>query len=477
MQIKEEPLQEMTARLQRYRSAIYGSFAGLPDATLDLIDALCSESGVNSPVELSESSLFRRSHGSLYQAISQCYGSDKTERASVLSAQRIALGSVLPAPTERNHVLLITDVTPNLRPDGETVSDRSYVYCGGGQIGVGHQYSLLGYVPELPEPHSWAVPLETERVPSEANKEQFGIRQAIRWASQQDLPFHTQLVVVAGDKAYNSKLCLHQTWAQANLVLLTRFRNNQVLYHQPEAVEEKKRGRPRWFGEPFRLNDPNSWSEPSSTYSFEKLNQRGQTERVEAKAWSNILMRGKRKPEIIPMHQRPFTLVQVTTYRANGKAKYKNPLWLTAFGQRQAQLSVEQIVDDYFQRPKIEHLNRFVKQHLLFDNFNTCDTFAEENWAHLVGLAYQQLYLAQPLCIILPKAWQTHLPQFQNDDLPFTPAMVKRDFARIITEIGSPAKAPKARGKSSGRPQGSTKPPRARPKIVRKGKKKKKRKK
>ncbi len=477
MIIQIEQSNDVMARLQKYRAALYGSFARLPDATLDLIDALCSENGAKSPVELSESPLFRRSHGSLYQAISQCYGTTEANRATVLQSQRIALGSLLPQPSERSHVLLKIDVTANLRPDGETVRDRSHVYCGGGQIGVGHHYSVLSFAPELPEPHSWAVPLETERVPSEENKEQFGIAQAIRWASDPKLPFHTQLVVVAGDKAYNSKSCLHQTWAQANLVTLTSFRNNQVFYHHPEPAVETKRGRPRWYGEPFRLNDPDSWSEPSSSYRFEKPTQRGQAERVEVKAWSNMLMRGKRKPEIIPMHERPFTLVQVTTYRANGKPKYKRPLWLTAFGQRQAELSAQEIVDGYFQRSKIEHFNRFAKQHLLFDSFNTPDTFAEENWAHLVGLAYQQLYLAQPLCAILPKPWQKHLPQFQNDELPFTPAMVKRDFARIIGEIGSPAKAAKRRGNSSGRPQGSTKPPRARPEIVRKGKKKKKRKK
>ena len=173
MIIKPKQSNELTARLQSYRAGIYASFIRLPDATLELLDALCSDFRAKSPVELSESSVFHRSHGSLYQAISQCYGSTDTERTKVLQRQRIAIGSILPPPKERSHVLLKIDVTANLRPDGETVRDRSYVYCGGGQIGVGHQYSVLSYAPEFPEPHSWAVPLEIERVPSEENKEQF----------------------------------------------------------------------------------------------------------------------------------------------------------------------------------------------------------------------------------------------------------------------------------------------------------------
>ena len=107
--------------------------------------------------------------------------------------------------------------------------------------------------------------------------------------------------------------------------MVTRFRNNQVVYQQPEPKVKGQKGRPRWYGDPFRLNKSETWSEPSETYSFEQLNKRGQTERVEVKAWSKLLMRGKRKPEVIPMHERPFTLVQVTTYRANGKEKVQKP--------------------------------------------------------------------------------------------------------------------------------------------------------
>ena len=475
----QQTAEEAIERLTEFRQKLYESFGILPDATMELLDSLSSNEHASSPVELSENSLFQRSHGSVYQAIRGCYGSNEEERAKILSAQRIALGSVLPLPSLRSHVVFVIDVTPCFRPDGETVSDRGWIYKGGGQVEAGHNYSILGYVPELPQPHSWCVPLSIERVPFSENKEQFGIEQAIVWASDKNLPFHKQLVVLLGDRAYISKQCLHRVWQQKNLVIVTRFRNNQVVYQQPEPKDEgeKEKGHPRWFGDPFRLNGSETWTEPSETYSFEQLNKRGQTERVEVKAWSNLLMRGKRKPEVIPMHERPFTLVQVTTYRANGNKKFKNPLWLTAFGQRQDELSAKEIVDDYFERPNIEHFNRFGKQDLLLTAFSTSNTFHEENWAHLVGLSYAQLFLAQPLCTILPKPWQKHLPQFKYDHIPFTPAMVQQDFARIIQQIGTPAKAPKPRGNSPGRPQGSTKPPRPRKKVLRKSKKKKKQKK
>lgn len=464
-------------KLGQFRQKVYKSFARLKDAALDLLDGLSSRDKANSPVELSLNSQFQRGHGSVYQAIAGCYGADEAEKKAVLQSQREAVGSILPEAQERSHVLLVTDVTPRPRPDGQTVADRSYLYTAGGHIQAGHNYSVLGFIPEGDQPHSWCVPLALERVPSDQNKELFGIEQALIWAEDKNLPFHKQLIALAADRAYSSRTCLYTAWQQANLVLLTRLRHNQVVYHQPEAVLEKKSGHPRWYGQAFRLNQPHTWTEPSTTYQFERGTSRGKVERISVKAWSNMLLRGKHKPARLPLHECPFTLVQVITYRQDGSQKYKNPLWLIAFGQRQAELTLPEIVADYFQRPNIEHFNRFAKQDILFTSFHTSETAHEENWGHLVALSYVQLYLAQPLAQVLPKPWQNHLPQFQGQGLVYTPAMVQSDFARIIQAIGSPAKHPKRRGNSSGRPQGSTKPPRPRQEVVKKGKKRKKRKK
>jgi hypothetical protein len=477
MRKEKTRVEKAQEKIVQFRAKIYESFAACKDATLDLLDALCSNERANSAVELSLSPQFRRCHGSVYQAIGQSYGATEAERKEVIDKQKEAIGGLLPQPEEGKHILLVVDVTPRARPDGKTLTDRSYVYTPGGQMQAGHNYSVLGWVPQLPEPQSWCVPLSIERVGSEENKELFGLAQAISWAGDEKLPLHKHLVVVAGDKAYSSRACLYKGWQQENLLQLARLRNNQVLYHQVPVSGEKKAGHPRWYGQAFRLNKAETWSEPSETYSYDRLSPRGKVERIEAKAWSEMLLRGKRKAEYLPLHQCPFTLVQIITYRENGSQKYKNPLWLVAFGQRRSELSLPDIVHDYGQRPKIEHFNRFIKQDLLFNSFHTSDTQDEENWAHLVGLAYVQLYLAQALALVLPKPWQGHLPQFQDKGLVYTPAMVQRDFARIIRQIGSPAKAPKRRGYSPGRPKGSTKPPRPRPEVVRKGKKRKKRKK
>jgi len=460
--------------LTAFRAKIYSSFADRADASMDLLDALSSNEHARSPVELSLNGIFRRGHGSVYEAIRHSYGQSEKERETVLREQRAAIGSIIPLPSVRNHLLWVLDVTPCFRPDGETVSDRSQVYAGQGQTIVGHHYSNVGIVPEQPHDSSWCLPVSIEYVPSDQNKELFGIAQVIDCLSDKTLPFHEQLCVLDVDRAYTSRGCLHVAWSQANLVILGRLRRNLVVYHSPQPDEKKKVGHPHWYGAPFRLNQPDSWTDPTATASFERTNAHGKLERIEVKAWSNMLLRGQQKPEIRPFHQYPFRLLQVVTYRSDGRLKYKHPLWLTVFGQRQNEIALQAAVEDYFERANMEHFNRFTKQRLLFNHFQTSDTQREENWGHLVGLAYLQLYLAEPLCQTLPRPWEKHLPVFKKNDLPATPTMVQRDFGRIIRQIGTPAKPPKPRGNSPGRPKGSLKPPRPKQPVIKKGKKRRK---
>ena len=55
--------------INRFREEVYQSFEQRGDAGLELIDALTSTPGVESPVELSESPLFRRRFSSIYDVL------------------------------------------------------------------------------------------------------------------------------------------------------------------------------------------------------------------------------------------------------------------------------------------------------------------------------------------------------------------------------------------------------------------------
>jgi hypothetical protein len=72
-----------------------------------------------------------------------------------------------------------------------------------------------------------------------------------------------------------------------------------------------------------------------------------------------------------------------------------------------------------------------------------------------------QLWLARADCVDQPLPWQS--PQ---DSL--SPGRVAQAFASILAAIGTPASAPKQRGKSPGRAQGERPAPRPRYPTVKK---------
>jgi hypothetical protein len=113
----------------------------------------------------------------------------------------------------------------------------------------------------------------------------------------------------------------------------------------------------------------------------------------------------------------------------------------TDVGSRRNQLTCLDIYQAYRQRFDLEHLWRFGKQRLLMAAFQTPEVKHEENWVQLTLLAYTQLWVARELAQHLPRPWERYLPTHVKARI--TPSVVQRDFARIISQIGTPALSPK----------------------------------
>ena len=81
------------------------------------------------------------------------------------------------------------------------------------------------------------------------------------------------------------------------------------------------------------------------------------------------------------------------------------------------------------------------------------------------------LWKARKLATILPRPWEHYLTQ--NESVKITPSFVQRDFYRIISTLGTPAKSPKRRGYSPGGIKGELKVPRTRNQVIKKHPKRK----
>ena len=457
---------QYTTQLMQFRIKLYQNLTNRADTLMELVDALCSNPTASSVVELSQSACFRRTYSNLFKAIAEW------QPPKMLLPH--LLQPYLPASRQYPFRLLLVDVTAQPRPYGQTVADRGMVYQptvvkGNKPVTVGHQYSsvVLGLEPEARVSDSWVLPLLTERVPTSQDKEMVGSRQIDALLDDPQLSFGQEFCVEAVDSSYSKPGYLHAHRRHPNLVTIARARSNRNFYHQfkPDQASDKSAGHPTWYGNRFKLSDSAGQTAPDETLTRWKISCRGKRYRVEVQAWNNMLMRGKRK---IPMHQHPFTLVCITRYDENGKPAFTRPLWLIVMGERREQLSLEQVYLAYRARFDIEHFFRFGKQKLLLTRFQTPEVEREEKWWYLSHLAFAQLWLARHLTAALPHPWERNLPAMKKR--LNSPTLVQRGFARIIRQLGTPAKPPKPRNISPGRALGFKLPKRPRQPVVVKGK-------
>jgi hypothetical protein len=456
-----------TQELEQFRQQLYQNFNKRADTLMELVDAISSNPDARSVVEYSLTPCFRRSYSTIFKALKEM------EWDELLIARLIT--PYLPRPQQRPYWLLANDVTSQPRPFAPTLPDREVVYQpnpvqGNKPITVGHRYSSLVLLPEAEAAvsPSWVVPLMVRRVTSSEDKEMVGNEQIDALLKDPDLPFGESFCVDVGDTSYSKAACLHGKRQHSRLVSVARLRGNRVLYQQfvpdPEATESSSAGRPRRYGKRFALQEPETWHQPDEEVTVMEKSRRGKVYQIEIKAWHNMLMPGKNKPQRIPMGRYPFTLVRVVRYDDKGHLACRRPMWLLAIGPYRHELSAQEICQAYKQRYDHEHFFRFGKQKMLLAGCQTPDEDREEKWWQLVHLAYAQLWLARHVARCLPKPWERNLPAMKQGVL--SPTLVQRDFGRIIRQIGTPAQPPKLRFNAPGRRKGTKLPPRPRYKVI-----------
>jgi hypothetical protein len=147
-------------------------------------------------------------------------------------------------------------------------------------------------------------------------------------------------------------------------------------------------------------------------------------------------------------------ILRVEVIEPKGRKRKFQPLWLAWLGETMP--PVEQLWLQYLRRFafaerllwRIEHWYRFAKQRLHWTQAQLGTTQAGERWSDLMPLLSWQLWLARQACIDAPLPWQS-----AQDKL--SPGRVAQAFPVILAAMGTPAQAPKPRGKSPGRAQGT----------------------
>ncbi len=421
------------SKLAAFRQAAYACFTKAADVLFELLDALLVTPHPESFPELSCAPAFRRQWPSLYEALQD----GAVNRPALLELYVKAL-----PPSARP--LLVGDHTAWARPHARTLRDRTFEHQpapikGQKPITIGHGYSTLGVIPEAEG--SWFLPLLHERIPSDTTP-------SAKAAAQLHEVCHLLWgrPVALYDSEYGSGTFLQET-SGIECDLLFRLRSNRKLRRQPPPY--RGHGRPPLHGPVFRLADPTTWGLPDAQWRGEGpvLGP------VQVQRWDRLHL------EEAPA--RLLTLFRIERPSARGTRRDPRVVWLGWCGQPLEAL--EQTWRDYLRRYVIEHWYRFVNQSLHWKRPRLSTPEQSQLWSALIVLACWQLWLARSLAADQPRPWQKPQPVL-------TPGRVHRAMGGVLAGIGTPARAPKPRGKSPGWPTGRLRTKRTRYAVIKKEK-------
>ncbi|VFN06827.1 MAG: Transposase DDE domain-containing protein, partial [Candidatus Kentron sp. G] len=253
---------------------------------------------------------------------------------------------------------------------------------GNKPIVVGHSYSVTALLLERESESSpFVAPLTCTRIPTDRTAKEIAAEQVGKLLSDKKLPFHGELTVHVADSGYGNARYLSPMGVYENGVAVVRIISTRKLHRDISGtVEHVGAGRPKCFGEVFRLNDESTWWEPDEEVCFEIVTKKGKRLWVKLRRWNDLLMRGKKDA---PMYNRPFDLICCQVLNEDGTLAFKNALWLTISGKRRREISSRDAYEAYRQRYDIEHFFRFGKNKLLLDDSQTCELEHEESWWEL----------------------------------------------------------------------------------------------
>lgn len=415
-----------TTPLTRFRAALYHDVLGMRrDALFELTDAVLTDPGPSSLVRHTLNPCFRRGWASASDALS-----DGSLDAAAL--QRWG-GAFLPPPEPGQRPVWALDGTTWPRPAAKTSEERTwcrFVTGGQPQEGVvpGWEWQWLGAI--VAPPSSWVLPLSVERRGPQAGSPTTLAITQLR-AALQAQPEDAPRPVVAMDSHYDLGAL-----AAAGLEcdLLARLSARRRFFRRPPVYAGF--GAPRKHGPVFRTHDPATHGRPDRTLRQDDP----------ARAWVQIDAWERLHTPTAPTVE--LTVLRVTVGRLPRRDRPPAPLWLVWHGES-LPADLTRVWLWYEQRFAIEHLFRFLKQSLGWTAVGVQATATAERWTNLMATAVWELWLARPELRAARLPWERPTPPQRA-----TPGQVRRGFAGLLLDAGTPAHPPRPRGKSPGRRPG-----------------------
>jgi hypothetical protein len=170
---KNPMIGNIVSNFQWFRKRLFRLFDYRAGATMDLIDALAATPTTDSVVKLSLSSLFGRTYSSITDVLNSLFRTnlkalptDDERNEQTLKVTQLLAEECASSALQNNIALFAIDCTADPRIYADKVKDRTIVHApnhvpGQKPITVGHEYSVLVYLPNQEEDKDkhWVVPL------------------------------------------------------------------------------------------------------------------------------------------------------------------------------------------------------------------------------------------------------------------------------------------------------------------------------
>jgi hypothetical protein len=427
-------LSTKTMLIQQFRKAVYQSMRKRADAIMDLVDALTVAGHVDSPVALSEETPFRRKFSSIFDTLLHGEFDFDLLIHALLDNQ--------PGDSEQiaGYEVYALDCTPNEREEAETLEDR-------GSLKTEKNEPVYSWLARLVEwGTSWAAPVDVRRVETSLTDSQIGSVQVRELDQRNPNP-----KVVVADSLYGNHLFLAIFQELKSALALVRLRSNKVFYERPKPHVKGKKGAPAKHGAKFKLSDPTRPPDRTETFVLGEQS-------VSLKAWQGLHFK--------QLHALVGTVLRVEFLRPDGTPRYKRPMWLFWTGPETVALS--ELCRMYLWRFAIEHLFRFLKQHLGLNANQSTDLVSTDQWMWFCAIAYWQLLLMRDEMPNARPPWYPAQPAPGKQKM--TPGLVQRGASRFLEQLGTPARPTRTAGKGKGRAKGFRPAPRQRFPVVKKAK-------
>ena len=445
-------LRDPALGLSAFRSRLYGCFGRRADALFELTDAILTTNANPSLVHLSLASVHRRGWGSLYAALSK----------GEIDAQALRELLVSYEPGGDRKPVYAVDATSWPRCDAETSPQRGYLYhpsrhSAGQPIVAGWAYQLITGLSF--ERDSWVAPVDVRRVEPDEDTDKVAAKQIRQLVHR--LPECDSEPLFVFDGGYDP-VRLQFELGDAAAQILVRMSPTRTFYFDPVAPEKNPVGHPYYHGQKFDLKDSATWPEPTHEY-------RCQTESygsVRVRAWSGLHPKTRKAEERYGSKSAcvvkgTVVLVQVGRLPQGERRRKPKDLWLWWHGEGEPDLDL--LWQGYCRRFDIEHFVKLAKSRLGWTAPQVRYPEQADRWTWLILAAYAQLRLARYIVADRRLPWEKLLEASK-----LTPYRVLRSFATVLPELGTPAAAPKPRGRSPGRPKGSLSGPAKRHPAVKK---------